>query len=163
RRSDEWESILAAIGCLDEVPARIADPAEGSKLSELHQTLVESADARFTYRQLAEQTTHGLFEVARAARDLVTGGILANIDDGARRTGTVRAAILLREARARQKMRDVPGATQALFELAQLYDAQHDRARALEAYEALLRMDRSRKDVQKLLVQRRRTRIGRIV
>ncbi len=295
RRSDEWQSILAAIGCLDEVPARIADPSEDSELSELHRALLLSADGRFTYRQLAEQTTYGLFDAARAARDLVAGGVLANIDDGgmvalaeqlaqegdgkrvlvilqtlrdrpgaralgvargmakaleqtgerrlagtmlleaaqqqsdpntavelarsarrlsphdpatlsflrtilvahapsdspeleqvtldlldalidadvattaieivedARRTGTVRAPILLREARARQKMRDVQGATQALYELAQLYDAQNDRARATEAYEALLRMDRSRKDVQKLLVQRRRTRVGRIV
>lgn len=295
RRSDEWQSILAAIGCLDEVPVRIADPSADSELSELHRTLLDTADGRLTYRQLAEQTTFGLFDVARAARDLATGRILANIDDAAmvalaeqlaaegagkrvlvclqtlrdrpgaraldvargmakaleqtgerrlagnllleaaqhqsnadtaidlartarrlsphdpatlsflrtilvvhaspdspeleqvtldlldalidgdvastaieivddaRRTGTVRAPILLREARARQKLRDVPGATRALFELAELYDAQGDRARATEAYEALLRIDRSRKDVQKLLVQRRRTRVGRIV
>ena len=81
RRSDEWESILDSLGSLDEVPERIADPADESALDENHRTLMASVDARHTYRELAEQTTSGLFEVSRAARDLVNGGLLANVAD----------------------------------------------------------------------------------
>jgi outer membrane protein assembly factor BamB/tetratricopeptide (TPR) repeat protein len=295
RRSDEWESILDALGSLDEVPQRIAEPADESTLDENHRTVMASVDAKHTYRELADQTTSGLFEVSRAARDLVNGGLLANVPDDqlvavatdlaasdqgkralvllqtlrdrpgdrdipilqgmatalekagerrlagtllleaaqrqtdptaaielaraardlspydpgtlsylrtvlvahdrsdspeleqvtadlldalidgdlvptaleiisdARATGTVRPQVLAREARARQKARDPQGAAAALFELGQAYDALDDRPRALEAYEALLRIDRTRKDVVKLVAQRRQTRAGRIV
>jgi outer membrane protein assembly factor BamB len=295
RRSDEWQSILEALYSLDEIPKRIADPADESDLDDTHRTLLATVDGKQTWRDLAEQTTHGLFEIARGARDLVRGGLLANVDDGAmvaaalqyaeagngkkavlllqtlrdrpgdrplgilhgmakaleaagerrlaggilleaaqrqtdpataidlahkarslapydpealsflrtilvahapadspelekctldlldaliegdkvpaaldiiedaRRTGSLRPQIMLREARARQKQRDIPGACTVLFELAQHYEAQQDRPRAIEAYESLLKLDRSRKDVQKLLNQRRRTRVGTIV
>jgi outer membrane protein assembly factor BamB/tetratricopeptide (TPR) repeat protein len=295
RRSDEWQAILSTLGSLDEVPARIADPAEDSDLDDDHRTLLAGANGQTTYRELAEQTTSGLFEVARAARDLVQGGLLANIDDDAmvgvattlaqaeegkrslvllqtlrdrpgertlavvramatalervgerrlagalllesaqkeedattaielaraarqmspydpgalsflrtvliahcaadspelekctldlldalidndlvptaleivedaRRTGSARPQILMREARARQKARDPQGAAAVLFELGQLHDAAGDRPRAIEAYEALLKVDRSRKDIQKLLVLRKQTRVGRLV
>lgn len=295
RRSDEWQSILEALGSLDEIPRRIADPAEDSELNEAHQGLLSAADGRQTYRDLADHTTLGLFEVARAARDLVTGGLLASIADhemvaaatmqadagntkkavlllqtlrdrpgdrslgvlrgmadalekaserrlagnllleaaqrqtepetaldlarrarelspydagtlsflrtillahsppdspelekttlelldalidgdlvptaleicaDARMTGTLRPQILMREARARQKGRDPQGAAEVLFELGQLYDAEGDRKHALEAYEALLRLDRTRKDVAKLVHQRKQTKVGRIV
>ncbi|MCU0865206.1 MAG: PQQ-binding-like beta-propeller repeat protein [Planctomycetes bacterium] len=295
RRSDEWESILDSLGSLDEVPERIAEPADESALDENHRTLMASVDARHTYRELAEQTTSGLFEVSRAARDLVNGGLLANVADeqlvavatelaasdhgkralvllqtlrdrpgeraleilqgmaaalekagerrlagallleaaqrqsdpqaavdlaraardlspydpgtlsylrtvlvahgasdspelervttdlldalidgdlvstaleivaDARATGTVRPQVLAREARARQKARDPQGAAAALLELAESYDALGDRQRALEAYEALLRVDRSRKDIAKLVALRKQTRAGRIV
>lgn len=295
RRSDEWQSILEALASLDEIPNRIADPAEDSELNEAHRGLLGTADGRQTYRDLADHTTLGLFEVARAARDLVTGGLLANIADhemvaaanmqadagntkkavlllqtlrdrpgdrslgvlrgmaealekaserrlagnllleaaqrqsdpetalelarrarelspydagtlsflrtillahsapdspelekttlelldalidgdlvptaleicaDARMTGTLRPQILLRETRARQKGRDPQGAADVLFELGQLYDAEGDKKHALEAYEALLRLDRTRKDVAKLVHQRKQTKVGRIV
>lgn len=70
RRSDEWQSILESIGNLDEIPTRIADPSDG-ELDEAYQALLSGADGRATYRELADHTTLGLFEVARAARDLV--------------------------------------------------------------------------------------------
>jgi len=81
RRSDEWESIYGAISSLDEVPMRLAEVAEGTELDDAGQALVHGADGRATYRQIAEQTTLGLFEVARVARDLVRNGILGSISD----------------------------------------------------------------------------------
>ncbi|MCC7396235.1 MAG: PQQ-binding-like beta-propeller repeat protein [Planctomycetes bacterium] len=295
RRSDEWESIFAAIRSLDEVPERIAEPADDAELSDVHQALLGSVDGTSTYRDLADHTTYGLFEAARAARDLVAGGICGNVDDAglvdaanaavtanqnkkavlllqtlrdrpgdralgvlqamaatmqqagekrlggqllleaaqrqpagetalelaraaqalaghdpevlsflrtvliahgapdspeleactvelldalidadqlgaaidiiddARRTGTMRPQILVREARARQKHRDLTGAAEALFELGKHYEDQGDRPRALETYHSLLRVDRSRKDVQKLVTALQRTRLGNIV
>ncbi|MEO6593219.1 MAG: PQQ-binding-like beta-propeller repeat protein [Planctomycetota bacterium] len=295
RRSDEWQSILDAISSLEEVPHRIADPTNEAELGEAHRAMLFGADGNATYRALAEQTTLGLFEVARAARDLVRRNLLANISDedlvqvatsltdasqnkkalillqtlrdrpgarsllvvqamagalekagerrlagttlleaakqqidplvalrlarrsrdlapndpatirflrttlvvhapqnspelekctvdlldalieadltataleiveDARATGTIRPQILVREARARQKARDTQGAANVLFELAGLYEAEKDLPRAIEAYESVLRLDRSRKDVQKLLAELRKTRLGRIV
>ncbi len=295
RRSDEWESILGEISSLDEVPHRAAEVPETRKVDDAARALVCGADGRATYRDLAEQTTLGLFEVARVARDLVREGILANIDDSslvavadaeataghhkhalmllqtlrdrqgereldiiramvsvlvksgerrlagtlllevaqlqsspeqalalarqardlapndagtasflrttliahsapdsaeleqctielldalieadridtameiiedARATGTLQPQILVREARARQRQRDPQGAAKVLFELAEIYRTQNDRQRTIETYEAILRIDRSRKDVQKLLTQIRQTRAGRII
>ncbi len=295
RRSDEWQSILEAIGSLDEVPKRIADPADESTLKEEHRLLLAGANGEATYRDLAEQTTQGLFEVARAARDLVAGGLLANLDamemvtlataraanadpkrallfvqtlrdrpeerstevvfgmatalekagerrlagttlleaaqlqsdsksalelarraralapydagtlsflrttlmahvpiesaelekvtldlldalaeadltstaleiiEDARTTGSLGPQLLTREARIRQKARDVEGAASTLLALANLYEAAKDRPRAIETYEALLRLDRSRKDIQKHLASLKRTKLGRLV
>lgn len=289
RRSDEWQSIFDAIGSLDEVPRRTSDRPPDPKHGELHRALLEGADGNSSYRDLAEQTTHSLFEFARAARDLVAAKRIANIDDGglvthatrlaeagqqkkavvvlqtlrdrpgdralgvlqgmanalelagekrlagsilleaaqrqvdgttalelarqarqlsphdpetlsflrtvlvahapgdspelekvtldlldaliesdlvptaldivadARLTGSAHPAVLQREVKARQKGRDVAGAAAVLLELAQLYDERGDRARALEAYEALLRLDRSRKDIAKLVANRKRS------
>ncbi len=295
RRSDEWESILGAIGSLDEVPVCVAEPAEDAEPSELEQELLPGIDGTTTYRELADHTIYSLFEVARAARDLVRKGCLANLDEtamvevannlattghhkralmllqtlrdrpgdrpiavlqgmasaferacerrlagsllleaaqrhpepqsalelaraartlsphdactlsflrnvivahapsqsdelqkvtfelldaliesdlapsaleiieDARRAGDVQPAILLREVRARQKSRDTDGAARVLEELARRYDELGERQLATEAYDSLLRLDRSRKDVQKLLASRRRTRLARIV
>lgn len=295
RRSDEWQMILEAIRSLDEVPLRIADPADESALNDSHRTVLLSADGRVTYREIADQTTVSLFEMARAARDLARGGLIANVDDpsmldlathhakdgqekrallllqtlrdrpgtrdvetlrgmaaaieqagekrlagmllleaaqmqddpkvalqlarrarelspndtgtvsflrtiliahggaesselekvtldlldslieadltstaleivaDARATGSVKPQILVREARARQKARDPQGAADAMMELAELYIAQKDRVRAAETCQAILRLDRSRKDVQKLLTQLRQTKLGRVV
>lgn len=295
RRTDEWESILDTIDSLDEVPVRIAEPADETALDDTHNAVLAGVDGQSTYRQIAEGTTQGLFEVARAARDLARGGILANAADedlvqvatrraeegeskhavvllqtlrdrpgerslaviqrmasvleqigerrfassllleaaqqahrpedalelarsardlvpydpgvlsflrtvlvahdapdspeleqctidlldalidgdliptaldiveDARRTGTVQPQILAREARARQRGRDVIGATQVLIELAELYESRGERPKAIETYESLLRLDRSRRDIQRLVSQLRRTRTGRIV
>ena len=112
RRSDEWEGILAAIDSLDEVPERIAEAENPDELHEPHRTLLYGADGQTTYRQLAEQTTYSLFEVARCARDLVTGGLLQNVDDArlaqvalqyAEEHQDKRAIVLL------QTLRDRPG------------------------------------------------------
>lgn len=116
RRSDEWEGILAAISSLDEVPRRIADPANEGDLGDGHRTLFYGADGHSTYRALAEQTTQSLFEVARAARDLVKGGLLANIGDlemaqvamqFAEESQEKRAIVLLQTLRDRTGDRDV--------------------------------------------------------
>ncbi len=116
RRSDEWEEILRAISSLDEVPMRIAEPANEGDLTESHRTLLCGADGRVTYRAMAEQTTHSLFEVARAARDLVHGGLIRNIDDQqlaqvamqyAEESQEKRAVVLLQTLRDRPGDRDV--------------------------------------------------------
>ncbi len=295
RRSDEWQSILAAISSLDEVPVRIADPADESALNEAHRTVLVGADGRSTYREIADQSTIGLFDMSRAARDLAMGGLIANVDDqamlelasqhaesnqekrallllqtlrdrpgardvevlrgmaaameragekrlagallleaaqntddpkvalkfarrarelspndtgtvsflrtiliahgspdsvelekvtldlldalieadltstaleivaDARATESVKPQILVREARARQKARDPQGAADALMELAEMYAAQKDRQHAAETCAAILRLDRTRKDAQKLLHQLRQTRLGRAI
>jgi outer membrane protein assembly factor BamB len=297
RRSDEWESILAAIGSLEEIPCRIGDPdpAVEATYGDGHRTMLYGADGQTTWRALAEQSTLGLFEVSRAARDLVKQGVLRNIGDAelvavaqaaatathhkqaivllqtlndragersldlvraaakvlhtagekrlagqqlleaaqhqtegalalelareartlapddaatlsflrttllvhapsdseeleqvtlalldalleddlpetvleivanARETGTVKAAFLMREARARQKAKDVPGAVNTLLELVAIHRERKDRQRTIETYEAILRLDRSRRDVQKQLSLLRQTRLGRCV
>lgn len=112
RRSDEWECILAAIGSLDEVPHRIAEPANPEDLDESHRTLLYGADGHATYRSLAEQTTHSLFEVARAARDLVNGGLIQNVDDVQLAQVAMQHAEEAQEKRAivlLQTLRDRPG------------------------------------------------------
>ena len=295
RRSDEWQSILEAIGNVDEVPQRIGDLSTIEKPTELHEAVFRSIDGELTYRDLTEQTTAGLFEMARAARDLARSGAIQNVDDmglaalatqaaeagrgkkallllqtlrdrpgqrsmevldsmatalqhagekrlagnllleaaqnqedpataialarrardlapfdaatlsylrtvllahtqpddqelekvtlqlldalleadepnsvleltqSARATSTASAAVLVREARAHQKARDPQAAVATWLEVAALHDAAGDRAHAIEAYEAVWRLDRSRKDIAKLVRQRKRTRLGRIV
>ncbi|MCB9878479.1 MAG: PQQ-binding-like beta-propeller repeat protein [Planctomycetes bacterium] len=295
RRSDEWQTILETIRDLDEIPIRIADPANADDLEPEHRDVLAGADGRSTYRQIAEQTTQGLFDAARAARDLVRGGILAPIDDAgmiavahalaaegekrravvlvqtlsdrpgdrelevvqsmaqvlelagerrfagimllqaaqqcpdaaraielarsarklvphdpgalsflrttliahdrpdspelekvtldlldalidgdvlpvaleliedSKRTGTCNLQILTREARARQKSRDAEGAIQVLFELAAGYQELGNRQKTIEAYETILRLDRTRREAQKALTLLRRTRVGRLV
>jgi len=85
------------------------------------------------------------------------------IIEDARRTGSMQPQILTREARARQKAKDVEGASKALEELADHYKTEGNRPKAIEALEAILRLDRGRKDVQKTLAQMHRTRVGTIV
>lgn len=293
RRADEWSTILVAVNSLDEVPQRIADVPDDGSIGDLHLEILRSVDGNASYRELAERTTAGLFEAARAARDLVRMRLIANIGepamvavaqrfaeagngkralmtlqtlrdrpgdrpvgvlqsmagclqgfgerklastllleaaqrhpDGetalalarsarklephdvgalsflrtiliahapsdspeleqctidlldaliaadkvpialdiiedARRTNTLRPAILLREARARQKTRDLTGATTVLEELARLHEERGEMQLANEAYDALLRLDRSRRDIAKMLTARRRTRAAR--
>lgn len=295
RRSDEWESIFAAIGSLDEVPIQVAEPSADAELGECHRALLAAAKGEQRYREIADQLTFGLFEVARAARDLIREHLIACLDDGpmvalanqriqlgekkqgiillqtlrdrpndraigvlqgmakaletagesrmagallveaaqrqgdsaaalemaraaqklcphdaatlsflrtilvahapadspelerctldlldalieadliptvldivedARRTGTMRAEILVREVRARQKARDPAGACQVLEELSHHHDQAGNPRAANEALDALLRIDRSRTDIRRLLAARRRTRLGRIV
>lgn len=295
RRSDEWESILAAISSLDEVPQRVGEAPEDQDLGDAGRALFYGADGHTSWRALAEHTTLGLFEVSRVARDLVRQGLLANVGDrhlvevasveassgrpkqalmllqtlrdrpgerdyeivramadvlvtanerrfagtlllevaqlqadpkqalalarqardlapndaetvsflrttliahgapdaaelerctvelldalidadrldnaqeivaDARATGTLSPQVLVREARVHQKRHDPAAATAALLELADLYRAQNDRQRTIEAYESILRIDRSRKDVLKLLRALKRTRMGRIL
>lgn len=291
RRSDEWASIHEAIGSLDEIPARSDGPEPTGPLAA---EVFACVDGAASYREIAERFPHDLFDVARAARDLVRSRAIANLDDAAMlalarsqaegsdpkralltvlclrsRPGTRDAATLLsmaavleqvgerreaaslllaaaqqqldptaalpllrqaqrlaprdlatlqalrtllieckapaaeiaettldvldamieggqaaaalellanqgvgeppdtsllqREVRARQRLRDLPGAVRALERLAKAFDARGDAQQANEAWNALLRLDRSRKDVHKLLVQRRRTRLQRVL
>ncbi|MCK5940532.1 MAG: DUF4388 domain-containing protein, partial [Planctomycetes bacterium] len=112
RRSDEWELILDAVGSLDEIPKQVARPANPDDLDESHLAVLNGIDGASTYRQLADQTTLGLFDFARAARDLAQGGILENIDDealvdaaaGLAEEGEQKRAIVLL-----QTLRDRPG------------------------------------------------------
>lgn len=85
------------------------------------------------------------------------------IIDDARRTNTMRPQILMREARARQKAKDVEGAVTTLLELAEHYKSEGNSQKTIEAYQAIQRLDRSRKDVQKLLTALQRTRVGQMV
>ena len=295
RRSDEWENILDSVSSLDEVPIQIAQPANPEELDDSHVAVLDSLDARSTYRQLADQTTIGLFAYSRAARDLVIGGILDTVDDhslitiaselaegcehkravvllqtlrdrpgdrsiavikgmaevleqvgerrfastllleaaqrspvaddalnlartarelapydpgtlsflrtvlvahspadsaelekctldlldalidgnmipvaleildDARANNTMRPQLLMREARARQAAKDVEGAVTTLLELAELYQAAGDRQKAVQAYKTIQRLDRSRKDIQKLLSGLQRTRVSKLI
>lgn len=295
RRQDEWESIFDALGSLDEVPRAVAAPEDESEFSESHLQILRAVDGHTRYREIAETLTIGLFEAARAARDLVRADLVVNLTDAemvtlaahknaggdkkraliilqtlrdrpgdrpigvlegmakaletagerrqagallleaaqrhtdpqssvalaraaqtlcphdaatlsflrtvliahspsnsqeleqctlalldalieadlvptaleifedARRTGSAGPAILMREVRARQKTRDTAGACGVLEELARLHDERGEAKAANEAYEALLRLDRARKDIRRLLSQRRRTRAGKFI
>jgi len=292
RRSDEWQSILESIGSCDEIPQVLAEVDDPDSLEEAHTAVLQGIDGTSTYRQLSDYTTFGLFEFARAARDLAAGGIIGNIPDtaliavatelaeegegkraivllqtlrdrpgdrdlsvvagmaqvleaagerrfassllleaaqrtsvpeealdlarqarnlvpydpgtlsflrtvlvahgepdsaelekvtadlldalidgdlattaleiveDARMTGTLKPLIMRREARARQKLRDTEGACNVLVELADHYLAEDDRPKAIETLEALVRMDRSRRDIAKQLAGLKRTKTG---
>jgi len=295
RRSDEWESILAAIGSLEEVPERVDEEALADDLDEVARAILTAADRHATFRNIAEQTTQGLFEVARVARDLVRQGRLQPIDDAAlvavaawhadgsrakqalvtlqtlrdragtrplaiqlqaadvlvkaderrlagnlllelaqqstaqeealllarrarelapheagtlsflrttllahlppdapelervttelldalvdedraatalellqdaRATGTMRPQLLVRESRVYQKLGNHAAAAQSLWELVGHYQAQGDRQRTIDTCTSILRLDRSRKDAQKLLQRLRRSRATALV
>lgn len=295
RRADEWESILAAIGSLEEVPERTDDEPLDADLDDVARAILTATDRHATYRNIAEQTTQGLFEVARVARDLVRQQRLQPIDDAAlvavaawhaeggrakqalvtlqtlrdrtgtrpvaiqlqaadvlvkaderrlagnlllelaqqsedpeealllarrarelapheagtlsflrttllahlpaeapeleqvthelldalidedraatalellqdaRATGTLRPQLLVRESRVHQKLGNHAAAAQSLWELAELYQAQGDRQRTIDTCTSILRLDRSRKDAQKLLQRLRRSRTAAVV
>ena len=57
RRSDEWQSILAAIGSLDEVPKRCSDAIGIEAPTEIHEAVFAAVDGERTYRDVAEQGT----------------------------------------------------------------------------------------------------------
>ncbi len=76
RRADEWQRILDGIQSLDDVPQRGSAPSDAGLGDEIHQALLAGVDGRQTYRQIADQTTYGLFECARAARELVAAGCI---------------------------------------------------------------------------------------
>lgn len=61
----------------------------------------------------------------------------------------------VRRARALQRKKDVPAATAVLMELAANAALEGDRTRAAEFYEQVLKLDRNRKDVAKILRQLR--------
>ena len=294
RRADEWESILASISSLEEVPQRLVDELPADKhLTEVHAAVFAATDARTSYRDHVEHTTFSLFDMARASRDLVDRGLIANVPDealvaaaavqcelgankkalvllqtlrerpgdrslqtlqnsaqvlrglgearlagsvlleaaqlqtdpelalslareardvsprdpetisflrtiliahspadsaeleqctlelldallaedrtstaleiiaDARATGSARPEILVREAKLLQKTRNPQRAAEILCELAEHYQSIGDRAKTIEAYQGALRLDRSRRDVQRLLTQLLRTRFGR--
>ncbi len=295
RRSDEWETIHETLGSLDEVAARVPETQLAEESPALHRTVWTTISGTASYREIAQALPDGLFDVARAARDLVRQGLVENIDDAAmlavakqqatsetqkralltlqclrdrsgeravdtlrgmatvleqlgerrqagslllaaaqrlfdsqgaldlaraarrlaprdlptltflrgllvehvpggaaeldqitldlldamveanqpapalemiaaaRAAGPLSPAMLQREVRARQRDRDLPGAKRVIEELAQALDARGETQQANEAWSALLRLDRSRKDVRKLLAHRRRTRFDRIL
>ena len=295
RRSDEWLLILEQVQSLDEVPICDAEPDADVELEEAHEALLAVLDGLATYRQLADRTTCGLFEFARAARDLWSRGVIRNLSDhelvtvaeqlaaegerqravvllqtlrdregdrdmeviqgmarvlkevgerrfagemlltAAQRTADAgealvlgrgareliphdarvlhflrsvllahpdtdadelnlvvgdlldalidddhipraleilaehraehpdSSALLLREARARQKSKDADGAVTCLVALAELQVEAGERAKAVEAYEAALRLDPKRKDVTRSLAALQRTRAGTVV
>lgn len=295
RRSDEWSTILQELGNLDEIPQRIAEPADMDALDDNHRLVLQTIDGNSTYRQLADATTAGLFDYCRAARDLAHGNIIGPLDEpqflqiareladegehqraivllqslreregerdleivrgmaevleavdekrqasqllleaaqrspvpedaielarnaralvpyeittlsflrtvlvahadadsqelekitldlldalldadradaaidiivDAKLTDTLQPQYLIREAKARQKAQDPAGAIQALEELARHYEAIDNRPKAIEMYEAILRLDSSRKDVQRTVAQMRRTRAQNVV
>jgi outer membrane protein assembly factor BamB len=72
-------------------------------------------------------------------------------------------AVLVREARALAKKKEVPAAVDTLVQAAEAYGAAGERARQVEAYELALRIDRERKDVRKLVRQLRMTPKKRLV
>lgn len=295
RRSDEWLLIQEQVQSLDEVPTCVAEPDADVELEEAHEALLAVVDGAATYRQLADRTTCGLFEFARAARDLWSHGVIRNLTDhelvtiaeqlaaegerqravvllqtlrdregdrdleviqgmarvlkevgerrfagemllaAAQRTADADEALvlgrgareliphdagalhflrsvllahpetdadelnlvvgdlldalidddhipraleilaehraehpdsptlLLREARARQKSKDADGAVTCLVALAELQVEAGERAKAVEAYEAALRLDPKRKDVARALAALQRTRAGTAV
>ena len=75
RRSDEWEGILESLDNLDEVPVRTQQP-EREELTDSQRLVLEAADGKRTYRELADITVLSEFECARTARSLVQLGLL---------------------------------------------------------------------------------------
>jgi tetratricopeptide (TPR) repeat protein len=70
--------------------------------------------------------------------------------------------MLARKARIQQRHKDIPGAVATLMRIAELYSAVGNRSRMVEAYELILKLDRSRRDIAKLLKKMRSTRAARI-
>jgi outer membrane protein assembly factor BamB/tetratricopeptide (TPR) repeat protein len=295
RRSDEWQSILDALSSLDEVPQQVAKPVNPEQLDDGHIAVLESLDAKSTYRQLADQTTIGLFAYSRAARDLVNSGTISIVDDrsliaiaheladegeqkraivllqtlrdrdGSRSIDVIRGMaevlelvgerrfassllleaakrsvladealnlartarklapydpdtlsflrktlvahsppestelekctldlvdalidgnmipaareildeahwnsaakpqFLMRQARAMQAANDIEGAAATLMQLATIHLSEGNRQQAVDAYKTIQRLDRSRKDVQKILSTLQRTRVGKLI
>lgn len=80
RRSDEWEGILDSIRSLDEVPIRPQDQALRG-IEDSLRSVLEAIDGKRTYREICETAVTSEFEGARAARDLMQRGLIANADD----------------------------------------------------------------------------------
>jgi outer membrane protein assembly factor BamB len=70
--------------------------------------------------------------------------------------------ILTRKARLLQRHKDIPGATAALLRIVEHPDVVGNRARMIDVYEQVLKMDRSRRDIYKLLKQLRSTRTAKL-
>lgn len=75
RRSDEWEGILESLDNLDEVPVRTRQP-EPRELTDAQRVVLDAADGKRTYRELADITVLSEFECARTAKGLVQLGLL---------------------------------------------------------------------------------------
>jgi hypothetical protein len=137
--------------------ARELDPHDVGTLSYLRTVLLaySSPDSpeleKVTVDLLDALTAEGRTETA-----------LEVVED-ARVTNTLRPSIMLREARARHKAKDITGAVSVLQQLAELYDSIGDRGQANSTYAHLLRIDRSRRDIRKLLRDRELTPKGRII
>lgn len=114
-------------------------PADDAELDHATLALVDAL--------LADGRTDTALQVLQEARD----------------QGSVSTGLLAREAKAKQKTGDTGAAVAALIELAELHRRRGERQRATEAYEAVLRLDGSRKDVGKLLQRHRRSRVARLV
>lgn len=155
RRSDEWDSILEAIRSLEEIPRRVRqEQPSGRWVTAIHEAVFALADGRNSYRDCVDHTIFPLFDLARAARDLVTHEYVANVDDaslvaaanvqcelGAKkkalvilqtlrdRPGQRTVAILQRTAQTLRQLGESRAAGQVLLEAAQLTD---DPALAIE-------------------------------
>lgn len=79
------------------------------------------------------------------------------------RDGEEDVSYQIRRARALQRKKDVPAATAVLMELAANAALQGERARAVEFYEQVLKLDRDRKDVAKTLRQLRTSARARFI
>ncbi len=81
RRSDEWESILASLRSLDEIPVPIEESSKVNGLDETHRSVLVAIDGKHTYRELGDITVLSVFDCARAARDLMNQGLIAVASD----------------------------------------------------------------------------------
>lgn len=70
--------------------------------------------------------------------------------------------ILARKARLLQRHKDIPGAVAALLRIVEHPDVMGNRAKIMDVYEQVLKMDRSRKDIHKALKLLRSTRTARL-
>lgn len=136
--------------------ARAMVPYDPGTLSFLRTVLVAHSDPDSSE---LEQCTLDLID-ALIENDLVPTAI--EIIDDARMTDTMRPQILMREARARQKTRDTAGAVQCLEQLVEHYQTVGNRAKVLESMQAILKLDRERKDIARQIAQMQRTRVQRI-
>ncbi|MCR9246771.1 MAG: DUF4388 domain-containing protein [bacterium] len=98
---------------------------------------------------------------AMLAEDQVDEAI--TIIEEARSTGEIGPALLLREARVRQRSKDTDGAITAFEEVAELYRDLGETDRVKEALEQILRLDRGRRDVHKQLRKLQQTRTSVLI
>lgn len=76
--------------------------------------------------------------------------------------GTATPSLLARKVRLQQKQKDIAGAVATLTAIAEQHLAAGNRLRAIDAYSQILKLDRARRDVARMVKALRRTRAARI-
>ncbi|MFK7741195.1 MAG: DUF4388 domain-containing protein [Planctomycetota bacterium] len=169
---EQAEEKRLASQLLLEAAQRSPDPEQALQLARDARTLVpyEPGTLSFLRTVLIAHASPDSPELEKVTLDLLDAMIdndlaptAIEIIDDARRTDTMSPQILMREARARQKAKDIDGAIKTLEELVEHFENTHARSKVIESLEAIFRLDRTRKDVHKRITQLKRTQTDRIV